>query len=49
VDKNTPRIIYQVILFEKTDYYLILGIADQKEDKKYLPLFKQMVDSFKVK
>jgi hypothetical protein len=49
VDTNTPRVIYQVILFEKTDYYLLLGLVDKKDSNKYLPLFKKMAGSFKVK
>lgn len=42
-------VLYQVILFEPTHYYLMQGIAAEKEMGEYVPAFRSVATSFKRK
>jgi hypothetical protein len=42
-------VIYQVMLFEETGYYLMQGIIAERDMEKYLPVFKKTAESFKRK
>ncbi|MDQ7821412.1 MAG: hypothetical protein RDV48_01320 [Candidatus Eremiobacteraeota bacterium] len=42
-------LVYQVMLFKETDYFIIQGFSDEEEKGTYLPLFKKIAESFKKK
>ena len=44
-----PLTIFQVILFGSSDYCLIQGITPSASSDTYLPLFKQIANSFEMK
>lgn len=48
---NVPLLVYQVLLFQddrqETNYFRMLGIVGQEFSEDYLPIFKQMSESFK--
>ncbi|MFC1825638.1 DUF4124 domain-containing protein [Thermodesulfobacteriota bacterium] len=50
-DKNHggTNYAYQVILFGKTDYYMIFGIVTADEKADYFPTFRQIAKTFKQK
>ncbi len=41
-----PSFIYQVMLFEGGSYWIMTGIAREKDRDRYLPIFKRMARSF---
>lgn len=47
--KNTPALIYQVMLFTQNGYYYIMVGNASEEQEKNLELFKKMAGSFKRK
>ena len=48
-DNGWPEYVYQVLLFGKTDYYLIVGIVASEDKVEYLPAFKEIAKTFKRK
>lgn len=44
---HTRVMIYQVMLFEEAEYYLMQAIASEKDKDQYLPVFKKVAGSFK--
>jgi hypothetical protein len=48
-DKATPLTIYQVLLFDTSGYCVIQGITPSAEKNTYVPVFKKIAKSFKMK
>ncbi len=46
---GTKLIVYQVTLFEKTDYFMMLGLAPGSEKKTYVSVFRATTKTFKRK
>lgn len=44
-----PLTIYQVLLFDKSGYTVIQGITPTAQKDKYMPLFRQIANTFKLK
>jgi hypothetical protein len=42
-----PMVVYQTMLFEGQGYFLMQGLAGSQHKETYLPVFKQMSESFK--
>lgn len=49
VHRNTgePSLIYQVMLFEGSSYWVLTGIARERDREQYLPVFQRMAMSFR--
>lgn len=46
---NAPVVIYQVLLFDEKNYFVMQGLAGVKAKDKFLPEFKKIARSFKKK
>ncbi|MCP3853068.1 MAG: hypothetical protein GY694_22985 [Gammaproteobacteria bacterium] len=46
---NEPLFVYQVTLFDETDYFLMQGFALKSKSDKYMEEFKKLAHSFKTK
>ena len=44
-----PMVIYQAVLFDGRDYYLMQGLISRERSAEHLPSFKEMARSFKRK
>jgi hypothetical protein len=44
-----PTVIYQTMLFENQNYYIMLGMVGSEQRESYLPVFKEMAESFSRK
>ena len=44
-----PMVIYQVVLFDSPNYFIIQGLVSNKNRKRDLPLFQEMAGTFKRK
>lgn len=44
-----PLTIYQVILFDRSGYYVFQGITPSSEKNTYIPAFEMTAKSFKIK
>lgn len=44
-----PTVIYQTMLFENQNYYIMLGMVDSEKREAYLPVFKEMAGAFRQK
>lgn len=42
-----PLVIYQAILFDGRDYYLMQGLVSRERAPRHLPSFKEMAKSFR--
>ena len=51
LDKKSkqPMVIYQTMLFEEQNYYIMLGMVGSEQREAYLPVFKEMAESFRRK
>jgi hypothetical protein len=48
-DSSAELFVYQALLFDEKGYFLMQGIGRRADEKRYLPIFKQMSRSFKLK
>jgi hypothetical protein len=48
-DAATPLTIYQVLLYDTSGYCVIQGITPSAEKNTYMPVFKKIAKSFKMK
>ncbi len=48
-DAATPLTIYQVLLFDSSGYCVILGVTPSTKREEYLPVFKKVAKSFRMK
>jgi hypothetical protein len=48
-DAATPLTIYQVLLFDTSGYCVILGVTPSTNKTTYIPVFKKIARSFKMK
>jgi hypothetical protein len=48
-DAATPLTIYQVLLFDESGYCVIQGVTPTTEKGKYIPIFKQIAKTFRMK
>lgn len=46
---STPLTIYQVVLFDVSGYYLILGVVPLANKDMYLPIFEKIAKTFTLK
>ena len=47
IESGQPMVIYQTILFQDQSYYIMQGLISHKQSERYLPVFREMVRSFK--
>ncbi len=47
-DQSTPLTIYQVLLFDKSGYCVIQGVTPTEKKDTYVPVFKQIANTFKM-
>lgn len=48
-DAATPLTIYQVLLFDTSGYYVILGVTPSAKKTIYMPVFEKIAKTFKMK
>jgi hypothetical protein len=48
-ETGQPMVIYQLVLFEDQGYYIMQGLVSETQRQVYLPVFKEMAESFKRK
>src|SRR5262245_33011561 len=46
---NAPVVVYQVLLLDGKNYFLMQGIAPREEQEKYLAIFNRIAQSFRKK
>jgi hypothetical protein len=46
---DSPVVVYQVLLLDGKDYFLMQGIAPREEQEKYLAIFNRIAQSFRKK
>lgn len=44
---SQPSTVYQAMMFEGQNYYIMLGMVGDQQREIYLPVFKEMVGSFR--
>jgi len=48
-DVATPLTVYQVLLFDRSGYYLIQGVTPTAQKRTYVPIFEQIAKTFRIK
>ena len=46
---NTPMTVYQLLLLDEKNYFIMQGFAPRKEGEKYLAIFNRIAQSFRKK
>jgi hypothetical protein len=48
-DTTTPLTIYQILLFDTSDYAIMQGITPEAMEHEYIPIFQQIARTFRMK